>query len=162
MSDTSPTKSPFPAGFERDAKTIFLGVDMKIIPMHVAVHNLKRLGIEWPEAPAPRRAPMLERPALEQPSFEPEFEGFADDPNHVYEVNTGAVFNVHSGEHVGFVELAEDAGVELMIPEDELDDEGPVGPPPPGAEFEDEDDDAVAVPRPNPEDDEQISTEAPE
>jgi hypothetical protein len=176
MSDTSPTKSPFPAGFERDAKTIFLGFDMKIIPLHVAVHNLKRLGVEWPEAPAPRQAPALERPSVEYPTFEPEFETFADDPDHAYEVHTGAVYNVHTGVHVGFIDLEGEATdvVEMMIPEGEhlaeptmeieADEQEIIGPPPPGAEFEDPefDGDGVAIERPRPEDDEQIRTEVPE
>jgi hypothetical protein len=164
MSDAG--KSPFPAGFERDAKTLLLAYDMKAMPLHVLIHNLQRLGVEWPEAPAPRPAPALERPSLAQPTFEPEFEVFADNENLAYEVHTGAVYNVHSGEHVGFIDLEEEPEevIEMMIPEEELEEPAEIGPPPEGAEFEEPelDEDGVALPRPNPEDDEQVATELPE
>ena len=121
MSD--PNKSPFPAGFERDAKTLYLGYEMKILNKATVLHNLERIGVVMvPDVPPER---VMAPPPLQRPTLEPEpvlfpIEG---DPDHVVDVETMAVYNVHTGQHVGFFQ--EDAEpdipqVQVEGPEEEL------------------------------------------
>lgn len=165
----SDQKSPFPAGFERDGKTLMLMVDQKLISRS----EFRRIvgaafGLEqWFDADAESAlpAPQLVRPTL-QDEYVPEFAPIDGEEYLVYETTTGGVYDVRTGEQVGWVELEG----ELLIAEDEqeiltveapaveaLADE-PVGPPPVDLDFIDPEgeSDEVALPRPNPDEDEQI------
>lgn len=165
----SEQKSPFPAGFERDAKTLLLAFDMKALSLAALQHNLKRLGVEFPEEPRVMAAPTLQRPTLHDEEPEGEFYPIDGDPDHVVDIHTNAVFNIHTGAHVGFFEPAEPDLEFEVSDEDQLVLEAgdePLGPPPDDAEFDDPEFDLEAdpdiVPRPNPRDDEQVTTEVPE
>lgn len=140
MSEAPHKKSFFPAGFERDFKALLLAVDMKQITrdeFRRIVGDCFDLS-QFYDAPIPAErmlpTPALARPSLEEP--QPEFGYFEDDPDHVFEVHTGAVFNAHTGEHVGFLEPE----AEVLV-EEQPEPEEPevIGPPPEGSEFDDDD-----------------------